>query len=742
MITILIKEKFNRGKAVISNFKYTPITGAILMVLSTTVSAAEKTTTFQLDKVTVAATRTEQKQEDVPNTVSVITEETIEKDISSNIRDLIRYEPGVEVGNGTGDAQRFGSKGFNIRGMDENRVKITVDGINQANSFTPAGNPFQRSGRNHVDIDSVKRVEIVKGPASTLYGSDALGGIVAFTTKDPADYLDSGDGFGGSLKTRYGSSDESMSETLTLANRTGNLESMILYTRRDSDEQENHDDSESDRDTQDFESDNFLVKLQYQLNPAHRFGLTYEDYQSENRTDVPSKLSSPIYSDFYYGDDETERQRASFSHQWLSENALFDSLTWQADWQESEMDQETHTIFGFSSPRYRIKDYAHEEELWRISAQFDKTLGIHHLTYGFEYNDTELTNQQDTLYPTDPSSNVLDRAVPVVEGKSYGLYLQDQISLMDGRLLVTPGIRYDNFEAEPKVDTNYTPPTAAADELSDHDSDKVTFRLGAVFKITDITSVFAQYSQGFKSPDLIDLYYASERFYGPGAHFLTAPNPDLNSEESDSYELGIRINGDVGNFEFVAFYNDYDDFIEEVTIDSTYNSSTFDRVTQSRNIDSATIWGLEARAALWLDDTIGAPTGTSLQVAIAFADGENDSEDTPLESVAPLKAVFGLNYDAPNENWGTTLNWTLVDNKEKDELADEDNFATAGYGILDLTGHYNITKNLTLRAGVYNITDKEYWMYEDARGLDASDTDLDDYTQPSRNISASFVYSF
>lgn len=712
------------------------------MALSTTVAAAEKATTFQLDKVTVAATRTEQKREDVASTVSVITEEVIENDISSNIRDMIRYEPGVEVGNGTGDAQRFGAKGFNIRGMDENRVKITVDGINQANSFTPSGNPFQRSGRNHVDIDSVKRVEIVKGPASTLYGSDALGGIVAFTTKDPLDYLDSGDGFGGSLKTRYGSSDKSLSETFTLANRTGQLESMILYTHRDSDEQENHDDSENDRGTQDFESDNIMVKLQYQINPDHRVGLTYEDYQSENRTDISSKLSSSSYSDFYYGDDETNRQRASFSHLWQSHNSLFDTLNWQVDWQESEMNQETHTMYGSVSPIYRVKDYNHEEELWRLSAQFDKTLGRHHLTYGFEYNDTELTNQQNTLYPTNPSSNFLDRGVPIVEGTSYGIYLQDQISLMEGRLLVTPGVRYDNFEAEPEIDSNYAPPSSLVTALTDHDSDKVTFRLGAVYKITEITSVFAQYSQGFKSPDLIDLYYASERNYGPGFHYLTVPNPDLDSEESDSYELGLRMKGRLGSLEFIAFYNDYQDFIESTTVNSTYNGYTYDQVSQSRNIDSATIWGLEARGALWLDDTIGAPTGTSLQVAIAFADGENDSDDTPLESIAPLKAVFGLNYEAPNETWGATLNWTLVDNKDEDELADRNNFATPGYGILDLTGRYHVTKNLTLRAGLYNITDKEHWVYEDVRGLAASTTDLDVYTQPSRNVSASLVYSF
>ncbi len=725
-------------------FKYMPIAAAVLATLSAHSSAAQDhANTFTLNTVTVAATRSEQKQGEVASTVSVIEEDSIENNLSSNIRELIRYEPGVEVGNGAGDATRFGAKGFNIRGMDENRVKITVDGIDQANSFTPDGNPFQRAGRNYVDIDTMKRIEIVKGPASTLYGSDALGGLVAYTTKDPADYLaGNGDDTGGRIKVRYGSADASLSQTLALANRRGQLESLVIFTNRDADEFENHDDSNNDVDEQDFDSGNLLVKLHYQINDNHRIGLTIEDYQSDAYTDVSSKLDSSYYSDFYYGDDTIERQRVSFFHQWQANTAAFDSVDWQVDWQDSEIDQQTHTMYGSATPVYRIKDYQQEEALTRLSAQFGKRIDNHQLTYGFEYQDTDLTNAQNTLYPTDPASNTTSRAVPPVEATNYGLYIQDHITLMNGQLTVTPGIRYDSFESEPKVDSSFVPPAAAADTLTDHNSDKVTFRLGSVYKLSETTSIFGQYSQGFKAPDPIDLYYASERNYGPGYHFLTLPNPDLEAEKSNSYELGLRMEGKLGNFEAVVFYNDYTNFIEDIAVDSSVGGITFDGVTQSQNIEEATIKGAELRGSMWLDEAVNAPAGTSLQVSIAYAEGENDTENKPLESISPMKAVVGLGYDAPTNVWGSALNWTLVKGKSTSDLASADDFATHGYGTLDLTSYYNVNKNWVLRAGIFNITDKEYWVYEDMRSMDSSDDDLDKFTQPGRNFSASVKYTF
>ncbi len=722
----------------------TPIACALLC-LSTTIHAetADSGKVFMLNKVSVAASRSEQAVDEIASTVHVIDSETIESTLSSSLRDLIRYEPGVELGNGAGDASRFGAKGFNIRGMDENRVKITVDGIDQANSFTPSGNPFQRAGRNHVDIDTLKQVEIVKGPASTLYGSDALGGLVAYTTKDPADYLPStGDDLGGSLKVRYGNADNSVAETLALAARQGDLEALLLYTHRDADEQENHGDSANDVDQQNFDSDNLLAKLQYQTSEQQRLELTLEDYQSETYTNQSSKLSAPYYSDFYYGDDSTQRERVSVSYLEQVDRTWFDQAKWSLDWQHSNIDQETHTLYGFGAPTYRVKDYSQEETLSKLSAQFSKTLDQHQLVYGFEVQDRHLKNTQDTLYPDNPSSNTFSRAVPKVDAESVGFYLQDHINLMEGRLTLTPGIRYDRFESAPQLDANFSAPEAAATGLSKHTSDKFTFRLGSVFELNDSVSAFVQYSQGFKAPEPINLYYASERNYGPGNHFLTLPNPNLEAEKSDAYELGLRMKGSMGNIEGVIFYNDYSNFIEEVAVDSNINGQTFDAVTQSQNIEEASIKGAELRGALWLDEAIKAPLGSSLQFSVAYAEGENKTSGRALESISPLKAVLGFAYDAPSMIWGGSLNWTAVKGKESRDLADATDFATPGYGKLDLNVYYKLGENLALHANLDNLTDKEFWVYEDMRSKNSTDSDLDKYTRPGRNLSLSVKYQF
>ena len=142
----------------------------------------------ELERVQVTATRTARAISDVPNTVDVIDREQLDDRLIRDIKDLVRYEPGVSVTSGFGRFNGLG--GFRIRGLDANRVLIQTDGIAVSDSFSFGS--FINANRNFVDLDTLKRVEIVRGPASSLYGSDALGGVVAYVTKDPSDYLKDG----------------------------------------------------------------------------------------------------------------------------------------------------------------------------------------------------------------------------------------------------------------------------------------------------------------------------------------------------------------------------------------------------------------------------------------------------------------------------------------------------------------------------------------------------------------------
>lgn len=726
--------------------KTTPL--ALTLAIASSANAAQTNTpTFTLDKVTVAATLTEQKVGDVANTVTVIDQTDIENNSATNIREMLRYEPGVEVGS----SDRFGLTGFNIRGLSGNRVKILVDGVEQAKDFN-SGGPYLRGTRNFVDLDSLKQVEVVKGPASSLYGSDALGGLVAFTTKDAADFLtpaSAGNDFFSSVKAGYNSVDQSFNETLTLANRYNTLESLLVYTRRDGEEYSNFDDGyeggsgnqRTQRDPVDTASDNLLLKLASQLNPHHRISLIAEYQNTQSETDLLS-LEGPSYSRMfnysdYRGDDTNTRKRFGLKHDIDQETALFDQLSWALDWQESTTEQVSYNHTSFAGYGRRKIDYSNEEDALQFSLQANKAFEQHLITYGAQYHANTLKNSTNKYYLDGTRPDDIQRYTPTVDGVTWGLFLQDQISFLDDRLVVTPGIRYDNFSAEPETDSVYTT------EFDDHESDKWTARIGTVYSFNDNYSMFAQISQGFKAPDLVQLYREDSASWYRG--YITTANPDLKPEHSNSYEVGFRAQDNWGNVEIAAYYNDYKDFINTKTDEIIYNGLTVNS-TQYQNIASATIKGIEARASLWLDQVSSAPLGSSLQLSLAYADGEGkndgDASDTPIDSVAPLKAVIGANYDAPEGTWGSAINWTLVASKDSSDIADETDATTAGFGILDINGYYNVNDKLTIRGGIYNLTNKEYSLWEDIRGRSESTTYLDRYTQPGRNFSVSATYEF
>src|SRR5690625_1525023 len=142
----------------------------------------------ELGTVVVVGGRVEQSIEDVAGSISVMSSDDIEGEMVTNMSQLFRYEPGIEVTGSNNTAQNFV-----VRGMGADRVMMVKDGMRMNEGYGAAG-INDVVGRGFIDMDIVKQVEVAKGAASSLYGADAMGGIVAFQTKDAADLLGTGSG--------------------------------------------------------------------------------------------------------------------------------------------------------------------------------------------------------------------------------------------------------------------------------------------------------------------------------------------------------------------------------------------------------------------------------------------------------------------------------------------------------------------------------------------------------------------
>lgn len=164
---------------------------ALALSLGVAGTAAAQTADEKPDaELTVTATRVAQDTFDVPNAVSVITADEIEENLVTDIKDLVRFEPGVSVQNSPARFNtalaatgRDGNAGFTIRGLGGNRVLFQVDGVRVPDTFDFGPILFGRG--DYVDLDLLQSVEILRGPGSALYGSDGLAGVVSFITKDP-----------------------------------------------------------------------------------------------------------------------------------------------------------------------------------------------------------------------------------------------------------------------------------------------------------------------------------------------------------------------------------------------------------------------------------------------------------------------------------------------------------------------------------------------------------------------------
>ena len=708
--------------------------------------------TDSVTDITVTATRGEKRVEDVPQTVSVIDAKAIDDRLVTDIKDLVRYEPGVAVrraparftaaGAATG---RDRDSGFNIRGLEGNRVLITVDGVRVPDGFSFGAQSVGRG--DYVDLDLVRSVEILRGPASALYGSDGVAGAVSFITKDPQDFLRDGADVGGGVRVGYDGSDDAWTKGLVVAGRQGDVQAMVAYTRRDGHEVENRGTNASattDRtapNPQDVASNALLARLVWTPDDHSRVRATYERFASAVDTNVLSAIAKPpLAATSVLGlraHDTVARNRGTIDYRYTGDG-IVSGIRAAAYYQDSGTVQTGWEDRNTAADRIRINRFDNRVYGGTLQLESRTATGplTHLFAYGADYSHTRQTGVRDGTVP--PAGETYPtRAFPTTDYALIGVFAQDEIAIGDGLLTLFPAIRYDHYRLDPQADPLFT--TFSPRKQS---GSKWTPRIGAVAKLVEGVRLFANYGQGFKPPEPNQI---NNGFANLVANYRSIPNPDLKPETSRSIEGGVRLSGAHWSLSGTAYSSRFRDFIDQVQVSGAFTAAN-PAVYQYINRGRVTIEGLEARGELR-----SAP-GIGIRAAASYAKGTMRTAGVagtqPLDSIEPVKLVAGLFYQPDGGPFRAEVAATHSAGKRRSDTNNSCNTATTacftpdGFWVFDATASLRVMEGATVRAGIFNITDRKYFWWSDVRGLTASSTIRDAFSQPGRNAGASLSLSF
>lgn len=697
--------------------------------------AAPHAVPTQLDAVTTAAMRSRRPLDDVPATVSVITTENIDRENMQDIRDLVRNEPGVSVGN---NPTRAGFQNFVIRGIGGNRVLIMVDGM-RTPDFPDSNQGAGTYTREQPDLEDVKRVEIIRGPASALYGSDAIGGVVAYTTKDPGDYMREGKNVYGSVKAAYSGANQQFAETFTGAVRSGNVEFLGIYTRRDGHEFYPAQSSLGPNPTS-WSNNDFLAKLVIKPTESDTIRITGGYTQGVQSTQILSGVG--IFSSLFariwdeWGQDYTNTYRLSGQWERTAPIGFIDRLNFLAYFNSTYTQADTYqlrgTVAGLSPSNARTSQFWYTQNVSGAELQMHtdaKIFGLDNfLTYGLSFAYTSTTrprNRWQITLATGARTQVVggetypNKNFPDTETVQAGAYLQDEITALGGKLKITPAVRLDYYSLNPDPDRYFWNSTGATLNAVPSANTYISAspKLGLLYHFTDTYSGYFQYATGFRAPPYDNANFG---FTNAASFYQILPNANLKPETANSFEVGMRGKYETGSsWQLTGFYNLYNNFLETVVVGMNGPTTLFQYV----NLTNVTIWGVEARGEYRFAPNWAVAGWT------AFAQGTDNRTGLPVDSVSPWATQARVRY-----GFDTGLVAQLIGTMtaQHNMVSSPTFFQTPAYFNLDATVGYTFNEHFKVNAGAFNITNAKYWNSNDVIGVAATNQQLDLFAQPGR----------
>lgn len=724
-----------------------------------------------LNPIVVSGSRTEQPRDDLPFSVDVIAASDIEERQIGDIKDLVKDLPNVSVRHAparysvTGVANPVGrdnNAGVSVRGMGGNRVLLLVDGVRVPRSYVNGSNAF---GRDAMALNLVKRVEVVRGPTSVLYGSDGLAGLVNFLTYEPLDLL-ARDGestpLAGRASARWSGDDEGLSLAATLAGRASDSVQWLLSAGAEksgamgnlgSNDEPNANRTRPNPQTHRRES--VLGKLVMRPDALQKHVLTLEHVGKSSDTELLSSravtLPRPTTSAtraLVAGESDVasmRRDRFSWDGRYVVSWAGADQIQTLVSVQNADATEDGRTLRNDGG--IRLRDTRFVERTLQANVQASKSMNLserwtNRLTYGIDLSQITVTSWFGGFDPAPLAAYVPKKYFPDARDSGAALYAQSEFQ--SERLSITPGVRVERFAVDVISQDGYAPPasTPGVSISGYHTSPK----LGALWRLSPQRSVFANYANGFRAPSASQLNGSIDPTPNFNARLL--PNPDLKPESSRNWELGYRTRSDRLQLDVAFFTGDYSQLIVDKKFLGGTNTVNDPNVFQTVNVDNATIWGWEIKGGV----DVGTVANGRLSVPFAFgmARGKDNTTGKPLNTVDPASLNLGLQYETAS--WSVRADLRHIAAKDSSDI-DPTGGVRAGStqftGVpaattLDVSGQWRLGKDTRLTASIVNLTNAKYWLWSDVQGLSTANavTQADAYTQPGRHVNLTLVKSF
>jgi len=639
------------------------------------------------EEVVVTATRQSQKSSTTPAAVSVITAEEIKNRQPEKMADLFKELPSVDV-QGEGPFRGLPV----IRGMSSNRVLILVDGqrLNNARESTL----FAGIQPGLVDLSEVDRIEVLRGPASVLYGSDAMGGVINIITKKPdlsAEKFSMHHSFG----YEYGSAaDSSTAHADIRGSGKGYGFNLSLGYETAGDYKAPEDAAKSPHFGQYVLEDGTVPNsgmTQKSAQGGFRMltgttGVFKTNFEIVRTEDIGYPGFDPETSGVDISFPRFDRDKVAIGWdsgpQWGLSNISL-SAYWQHVIKESKRNIDP-------SPHFFIHSYTKSDiETVGFNTQATRDAGAHHLTMGLDAYRDELEDEVSNEFPWGGDEDV---SVPKSHQDAMGLYLQDEFRAAK-RLRLMAGLRWDSFSFKSEEDPDYQ---GEAFDVTDSD---FSGNIGMMYSLTKSVELTALIGRGFRAPNIQERAFTGS-VSEPG--YWVVQNPDLSSESSINYEIGFKLRYDryFGGINF--FYNNISDLITFVELgtdpDSGLNLIAYD------NIDDATIQGIEIELETILSEN------WTLISNYSYTEGDNNSTHEPLEFIPPWKLVLGLRYETPK--WWVEMTGRHAGRQTRlpsdENIASGDGAPVGDFTTADLRAGYAFESGLSLRATLSNLFDEVY----------------------------------